>query len=149
MHIWEAWNSPLCHIISQDFAPDLRSRSKEMLKGITGGRQATYRQVRDRLAQFMELHSYCDSPLQAAIFVREKAQQCGPQWILSNVTRKPSSLEVCLRSPICLLLWMACSVPESSQVNLLSLTDGVFGKLVQRQSGCLVPPLPMLRISMK
>ena len=77
------------HIISKDFAPDLRSRAKEMLKCITGGRRATYRQVRDRFvfaSQFMELLSYCESPLQAALFAREKARQCGPQWRLSNVT---------------------------------------------------------------
>ena len=89
MHIWEAWNSPLCHIISQDFAPDLRSRAKEMLKGITGGRRVTYRQIQDRLvfaSQFMEWHSCCESPLQAALFVREKARQCGPQWRLLNIT---------------------------------------------------------------
>jgi hypothetical protein len=208
---WEAWYSPLCHIISKDFAPDLRSRAKEMLKCITGGRRATYRQVRDRFvfaSQFMELLSYCESPLQAALFVREKARQCGPQWRLSNVTwetlssggllgaqalisedyyavavmeqvtkmldtltstisksrsdnwRHFCSLEklpqqdtdlegnnghsttfaedgLHNRSPICLLLWMACSVPESSQVKLLNLmdvalTDGVFGKTVAK-----------------
>jgi len=157
----------------------------------------------------MELLSYCESPLQAALFVREKARQCGPQWRLSNVTwetlssgglllgaqalisedyyavavmeqvtkmldtltstisksrsdnwRHFCSLEklpqqdtdlegnnahsttfaedgLHNRSPICLLLWMARSVLESSQVKLLNLmdvalTDGVFGKTVAK-----------------
>jgi E3 ubiquitin-protein ligase UBR4 len=204
---WESWYSPLCHIISKNFGPDLRSRAKEMLKCITGGRRATYRQVRDRFvfaSQFMELLSHCESPLQASLFVREKARQCGPQWRLSNVTwdtlgsggllgaqslisedyyvvtvmeqvtkmldtlistisksrsdnwRHFCSLEKLPqqdtdlegdtaysasfmeeglhdRSPICLLLWMACSVPARSQEKLLylmdvALTDSVFGK---------------------
>jgi hypothetical protein len=192
---WEVWYSPLCYIISKESPARIKSRAKKMLKCITGGRRATYHQVRDRFvfaSQFADLLTYCSAPLDAALFVRQKARQCGPQWRLSNATwdtlgtggllgaqalvsednytitemekiikvlddlititrsrsdnwrhfcaldnlpQKDSDLEIDSsvqlsegagldrRSPICLLFWMACSLPGFHQVKLLQLID--------------------------
>ena len=159
-------------------------------------RRAAYHQVRDRFvfaSQFADLLAYCAAPLEAALFVRQKARQCGPQWRLSNATwetlgtggllgtqplisednytviemekvtkvldslititrsrsenwrhfcaldslpQKDTDLEFKTlvelpesgflhhqRSPICLLFWMACSLPGDHQVRLLQLID--------------------------
>ena len=192
---WEVWYSPLCHIISKEASVRLKSRAKKMLKCITGGRRTTYHQVRDRFvfaSQFSDLLSYCEAPLQAALYIRQKARQCGLHWRQSNPTwetlstggllgtqalvsednytivemdkiikvldhlivitksrsdnwrhfcaldklpQKDADLEISStrqlnegvdlnhRSPICLLVWMACSLPGSHQVKILQLID--------------------------
>ena len=193
---WEAWYSPLCQIISKESPSSLRSQAKKMLKCLCGGRKVIYHQIRDRFvfaSQFMELLECCQYPLQAALFARQKARQCGPQWrqsdiawatlstggligakdlisednytisamekiskVLDNLasitksryenwrhfcaldklpqkdydldmnsseTKLQGSDGLNNRSPICLLLWMACSLPSKYQVKLMQLMD--------------------------
>lgn len=193
---WETWYSPLCFIISKEFPVDMRSRAKEMLKCITGGKRSVYRKVRDSFvfaSQFFEVLASCQSPLQDALHVRERALQCGPNWrdsdisfktlnsgsligvvdlvsednypvvevkktlemvknlistiaksklenwrnfcTLEKLPRKDTDLEgpdasslihypdLYDCSPISLLFWIACSVPEKVQPKILSLLD--------------------------
>jgi GRF zinc finger. len=210
---WDIWYSPLCHIISKGFPAGLRNRAKEALKCVTGGNKDTYSQVRDRYlfaSQFIDLLSCSESPLQAALAVREKAHRCGTSlysniasWttlttgellgvqdlisedyfalsgmkklmkvlsILATTVSKSrrenwryfcslgqlpnkdtvfelehnldSSFlagEIQERSPITVLFWMACALPEYAQVKLIPLINVALAGSFHIKSGKVSP----------
>jgi len=79
------WFSLLCEILSTSSKKwsHQRQQAKNMLKKLCGGRKETYHRVCDHYVfafQFKKLLLYCEDSLLAAIEVKEKARQCGPNW---------------------------------------------------------------------
>lgn len=181
---WEGWFALLCEIISSNCSAHLRSQAKKTMKKLCGGHSVVYHKIRDQYVfgfQFMKLLLHCEAPLQAALYVREKARRCGSQWRLASISwatlptggligvqelisednypvlkmevvsnilddlvcsarnhgknwrhfcalekipqKNNSEFRIHDRSPISLLLWMACSLQTENQTKILKLMD--------------------------
>ena len=78
------WFSLLCEInIATNKPSSLRSMSKGVLKTLCGGNRTLYQSVRDHFQfgfQLRSLYRNASTALNASLFVKEKARQCGQNW---------------------------------------------------------------------